>query len=208
MRIIAISSPKAVNDEAFLIKALLKNGVDIVHLRKPQSEFCDSEVRLGSFYSGTNAIGYIRALLKDLSAEERSKIIVHDYYELYEEFSLKGIHINKNIKTLPKDYKGFKTRSCHAIEEVLKYKEEFDYLFLSPVFDSISKGGYKSTFSSEQLLEASKAGVIDDKVVALGGVTINKIPFLKSLNFGGVAMLGAIYKMEALNDLKEIELYK
>ena len=62
MRIIAISSPKAVNDEAFLIKALLKNGVDIVHLRKPRSEFCDSEVRLGSFYSGTNAIGYIRGV--------------------------------------------------------------------------------------------------------------------------------------------------
>ena len=208
MRIIAISSPKAVDDEVTLIKALLKSGIDIVHLRKPQLEFCDSEVKVGSFYSGTNAIDYIRTLLKGLSAEERSRIIVHDYYELYEEFSLKGVHLNKNITNLPKGYKGFKTRSCHAVEEVLKYKEEFDYLFLSPIFDSISKGGYKSTFSSEQLIEASKAGVIDEKVIALGGITIDKIPYLKRLNFGGVAMLGAIYKVEALNELKEIEQYK
>ena len=93
-------------------------------------------------------------------------------------------------------------------ERIFVDKEEFDYLFLSPIFDSISKGGYKSTFSSEQLIEASKAGVIDEKVIALGGITIDKIPYLKRLNFGGVAMLGAIYKVEALNELKEIEQYK
>lgn len=80
----------------------------------------------------------------------------------------------------------------HTFEEVLRYKEECDYLFLSPIFDSISKRGYKSRFSDEVLRRASVEGLIDSKVIALGGVTLDKIPYLRSLNFGGVAMMGAI----------------
>jgi thiamine-phosphate pyrophosphorylase len=93
---------------------------------------------------------------------------------------------------LPKDYQGFKTRSCHSLEEVKMYKDEFDYVFLSPIFDSISKVGYKSAFDEEVLRKASEQGIIDEKVVALGGVTFDKIPYLKELNFGGAAMMGSL----------------
>ena len=127
-----------------------------------------------------------------LTAEQRSKIVIHDYPELYSEFSLRGVHINRNITSLPIGYNGSTSRSCHTFEEVLRYKEECDYLFLSPIFDSISKRGYKSRFSDEVLRRASVEGLIDSKVIALGGVTLDKIPYLRSLNFGGVAMMGAI----------------
>ena len=128
-----------------------------------------------------------------MTSEQRSRIIIHDFPELYDEFSLKGIHINKNITTLPYGYTGFKTRSCHSLEEIQLYKDEYDYLFLSPVFDSISKAGYKAGFSDEELQKASRDGIIDEKVIALGGVTFDSIPYLKKLNFGGAAMLGALY---------------
>jgi thiamine-phosphate pyrophosphorylase len=72
------------------------------------------------------------------------------------------------------------------------YKKHFDYVFLSPIFDSISKAGYKSAFTEEMLKEASDKGIIDEKVVALGGVTFDKIPYLKKLNFGGAAMMGIL----------------
>ena len=75
-------------------------------------------------------------------------------------------------------------------------------------FDSISKVGYKSGFKEEELLKASTDGLIDEKVIALGGVTFDKIPYLKRLHFGGVAMIGALYNRETLNHLKEIHLYK
>ena len=100
---------------------------------------------------------------------------------------------------MPNDYKGYKTRSCHSLEEIIKYKNDYDYLFLSPIFDSISKVGYKSEFNNQDLLEASEGGIIDEKVIALGGVTFDKIPYLKELHFGGVAMIGGLYNMEALN---------
>ena len=176
MIVIAITTPKVIDEDVCIIKALLKKGIDIIHLRKPDSN-----------------INECRNLLKGLTIEERGKIIIHNYPELYEEFALKGIHINKNVTSLPSGYNGFKTRSCHSFSEIIRYKNEFDYLFLSPIFNSISKVGYKSNFSEEELIRAASDGIIDEKGVGLGGVTFDKIPYLKSLNFGGVAMSGAIY---------------
>ena len=177
MKLIAITKPYCENDEAAFIRRLFESGFDIVHLRKPETD-----------------INYCRVLLEKLTEEERKKIIVHDYHILYEEFSLKGIHINKNVTTLPKDYQGFKTRSCHSLEKVKMYKDDFDYVFLSPIFDSISKIGYKSAFDEEVLRKASEQGIIDEKVVALGGVSFDKLSFLKELNFGGAAMMGGVLK--------------
>ena len=182
MKIIAITTPKVIDEDTFLIKNLLERGIDFVHLRKPDAD-----------------INACRKLLFELTDEERTKIIVHDFPELYFEFSLKGIHINRNVTSLPNDYKGYKTRSCHSLEEVVKYKNDYDYLFLSPIFDSISKVGYKSGFNERELLKASVDGIIDEKVIALGGVTFDKIPCLKELHFGGVAMIGSLYNMEALD---------
>lgn len=187
MKIIAITTPKVDNNDIHLIRTLFEKGIDIIHLRKPDSD-----------------IQECRKLLSRLTIEERKKIIIHDFPQLYDEFSLKGIHINRNITALPKGYTGFKTRSCHSLEEVKMYKNEYDYLFLSPIFDSISKAGYKSGFGKEQLQKASAEGIIDQKVVALGGVTFDSIHWLKELNFGGAAMLGAIYNTVALENLNNL----
>lgn len=185
MKIIAITTPKIISDDGYIIRGLLDNGVDIVHLRKPES-----------------TIDECRELLSNLGDEYRARIVVHDYPELYYEFSLRGVHINKNIGTLPDGYDGLRTRSCHSLEEVVRYKDECDYLFLSPIFDSISKAGYHSAFDECSLRQASISGVIDSRVIALGGVTFDKIDYLRNLNFGGGAMSGAIYSVDAVDGLK------
>ncbi len=176
MRLIAITTPKVTDDDAPIIGQLLDRGIDTVHLRKPDS-----------------TIDQCRALLASLGVEQRARIVIHDYPTLYDEFSLKGIHLNRNITTLPDNYRGSRSRSCHTIEEVARYKDEYDYLFLSPIFDSISKAGYHSAFSHEVLLRAAQRGIIDKKVIALGGVTFERLTYLKELGFGGAAMLGNIY---------------
>jgi thiamine-phosphate pyrophosphorylase len=174
---IAITLPDAISGEVATIRYLLANGFDIVHLRKPNVD-----------------IEYCRQLLAELTDTERSRIVVHDYYALYEEFGLRGVHLNRNIESLPSDYSGSRTRSCHSLEEVARYKAEVDYLFLSPIFDSISKVGYHSAFSHDELCQAARKGIIDSRVIALGGVTADKLAYLESLGFGGIAMSGAIYK--------------
>ena len=191
MKIIAITTPKIIDEDTYIIKGLLDRGIDTVHLRKPES-----------------SISECRKLLSTLDAEYRASIVIHDYPELYSEFSLRGIHINRNITTLPEGYNGLKTRSCHSLEEVVRYKSEYDYLLLSPIFDSISKVGYRSTFNEDVLQRASTSGIIDSKVIALGGVTLDKISYLKRLNFGGAAMVGAIYNIDALDSLNSINIYK
>ena len=186
MKIIAITTPKIIDEDASIIKYLLDRGINSIHLRKPDSDINDC-----------------RNILTELTSWERAQIIIHDYPELYYEYSLKGIHTNRNVITLPSEYNGLKTRSCHTFEEILKYKNDYDYLFLSPIFDSISKIGYKSNFKIEELHKASIDGIIDEKVIALGGVTFDKISYLKELNFGGVAMIGAIYKLDAINQITD-----
>lgn len=190
MKIIAITVPKMIDEDAYLISNLLKMGIHSIHLRKPEA-----------------TINECRQLLTKLTKEERAKIIIHDYPELYTEFSLKGIHINKNITSLPDGYNGFKTRSCHSFEEIERYKTEYDYLFLSPIFDSISKVGYKSGFTKEELLKASTSGIIDHKVIALGGITLDMMPYFRELNFGGIAMIGGIYNTNMINNLTNLNPY-
>ena len=106
------------------------------------------------------------------------------------------------------DYDKYKKHRPSDIRDLISdeyeydFADEFDYVFLSPVFDSISKAGYKAGFSMEELQEASSRGIIDEKVVALGGVTFDSIPYLKRLGFGGAAMIGSIYNAEALEYLE------
>ena len=44
--------------------------------------------------------------------------------------------------------------------------------------------------------------------IALGGVTLDKLPYLKQLNFGGIAMIGGIYNTDILNNLPNLNSYK
>lgn len=174
---IAITQPYAIDREDAIIGHLLANGFDIVHLRKPDAN-----------------IDYCRKLLNRLSPIEREHIVIHDHYSLYDEYALRGVHLNRNISSYPAHYRGTRSHSCHSFEEIKRYKKECDYLFLSPIFDSISKRGYRSQFSHAELLNASNLGIIDSKVIALGGVTPDKMDYLKSLHFGGVAMMGAVWR--------------
>ena len=77
-------------------------------------------------------------------------------------------------------------------------KSSCDYLFLSPIFNSISKQGYEAAFTPETLQEAAQKGLIDSQVVALGGITLERIQQLHDWHFGGAAFLGDIW--QRMND--------
>lgn len=178
---LVITSPSFFPGEAAFIHRLFAHGVDIVHLRKP----------------GATAEECAR-LLDGLTSDDRRRIVIHDFFELAEPYGLKGIHLNARRSTVPDGYEGHVSRSCHSLEEVKRYKDACNYVFLSPIFDSVSKQGYASAFTDETLKQASSDGVIDGKVVALGGVTPGKISYLRRLNFGGAAMLGCVNNLSAL----------
>ena len=68
-----------------------------------------------------------------------------------------------------------------------------DYVFLSPIFDSISNQGYGKAFTSEELQNAKNQGLIGERTYALGGVELSRLPALRALGFGGAAVLGALW---------------
>ena len=188
---LVITSPDFFDGEAQFLHRLFAHGVDIVHLRKP----------------GATADDCAR-LLDDLTSDDRRRIVIHDFFELAQPYGLRGIHLNARRSTVPDGWQGHVSRSCHSLEEVKRYKDACDYVFLSPIFDSVSKQGYASAFTDETLREASKDGIIDHKVVALGGVTPDKIDYLQQLNFGGAAMLGCVNSLAALPESRQIEALK
>lgn len=73
-------------------------------------------------------------------------------------------------------------------------RPRFSYMFLSPIFDSISKEGYRSAFPMEVIRSAAEDGLIDRRVFALGGVCASNIAETQAAGFGGAAVLGAMWK--------------
>jgi thiamine-phosphate pyrophosphorylase len=84
------------------------------------------------------------------------------------------------------------SRSCHSFD-CLQDSADFPYVFLSPVCDSISKPGYTGAFTPESLHQAHRQGIINGRVMALGGMNAATIPFAAACGFGGVAVLGALW---------------
>ncbi|HXD94336.1 MAG TPA: thiamine phosphate synthase, partial [Bacteroidia bacterium] len=72
-----------------------------------------------------------------------------------------------------------------------KSRRKYEYVFLSPVFDSISKTGYKSNFDLENLKPFLKK---HKNVIALGGVNTKNIELIKQVGFSGAAFIGAVWQ--------------
>lgn len=176
MKLILLSTADFFVEEDTIINALFEEGLDVLHLRKPNTEPVYSE-----------------RLLTLLPQQWHSRIVVHEHFYLKDEFNLKGIHLNKANPTPPQNYKGHISRSCHSIDELRQMRPDFDYLFLSPVFDSITYPERKRAFDDETLHAAVRAGLIDRKVMAAGGVNSETLPRLIDYGFGGAVILGDLW---------------
>lgn len=186
MKIIVITTPNFIKGEESIIPHLLQLGVDIVHIRKP---------------SATRE--QLALLLDSLPKWCYDRLVVHDCLELANEYHLRGIHLNRRNHTIPDNFTGSLSMSCHSLEEVEIKKDMAEYVFLSPIFNSISKSGYNSAFSKEELHNAMKQGTIDHKVIALGGVSAVNIDTVKDLGFGGAALLGDIWDRTESSDFDD-----
>lgn len=177
---ILISPERIIENEYEKVETFINEKVfDIFHLRKPN-------------YS----LDEMRNYLSHLSPEVLQCTVIHSHYELALEFPVKGIHLTFRTSIhhseLSQTY-NVVSMSCHSFVEVEENEHfEFEYLFLSPIFESISKDGYSGDFKKEELITfLSKR---KKPVIALGGVSDEKIKECHEMGFGGVAMLGAVWQ--------------
>ena len=165
---------------------MFEHGLETLHLRKPNSSLKD-----------------LVEYLELIPSEYHNRIIIHSHHKLVKKFNLKGVHFSKahrdkKYNTTLK-YLSFRlrfgniliTRSCHKIDKLKDNSDRYAYVFLSPMFESISKKSHSGLFS-ERHIKKTLANTIR-KVYALGGVDESKFKELNDLGFEGVALLGAIW---------------
>jgi len=83
--------------------------------------------------------------------------------------------------------------SVHSTSEIFRYANLYDYLLLSPAFDSISNIGYNSKFNLRKLKKFIETEKINSQIVAFGGMNDTKISKVKELGFEGISLLGFIW---------------
>lgn len=171
MKQILITQDFFYDDEANQINDFLDFDENIfrIHIRKPQAKKDD--------YAN---------LLKKIKKENLSKITIHDYFDLANDFVGIGINLNQRNNFVPNGFCGFVSQSCHSLKELEFSKKNTNYQFLSPIFDSISKKGYKSNFD---LIELKNNIFVDKNTIALGGVNAQNVAILTEIGFGGFATL-------------------
>lgn len=177
MKLVILTKSTFFVEEDKILASLFDEGMEDLHLFKPGSSPMYSE-----------------RLLTLLPEECHRKITVHEHFYLKEEYNLAGIHIdNPQNDNIPNGYKGQISRSCDNIDQLRDMKRNSHYVFLKNIFDCIEFKDEKSTFTLQQLEDASERGIIDKKVYALGGMSLENVRIAKKLGFGGVVICGDLW---------------
>ena len=190
MKLIIMTKPTFFVEEDKILTTLFEEGLENLHLYKPNS-----------------APMYSERLLTLLSDYCRKRITVHEHFYLKDEYRLKGIHIDNATSELPIGYKGNVSRTCRNLDELKVAKKQSDYVLLRNIFDSQTNLNEKTSFSLESLKDAARHGLIDRHVYAQGGINMENLRIIKDLGFGGVVICGDLWNRFDIHhgmDYKEV----
>lgn len=186
MKYIVLTPPEDIPNEINHIHSLFDNdNLQILHVHKPNY-----------------TIEQLKKYINKINAQYHARIVLHAYPQFLNEqhplnelsFELKGIHLPERVRKdrlpLPSNFKVIST-SFHELHDVIHNEENFEYVFLSPIFNSISKKGYNAAFDMNEL----KAALVKSNhaVIALGGMDKGKQEIISELGFAGMGVLGAVW---------------
>jgi thiamine-phosphate pyrophosphorylase len=189
---IVITKPTAAAKEINTIHALFENGLELLHIRKPN--FSASEMN---------------AFIALIALEFRPQLVLHSHHQLAEDLGVNRFHLTQKKRmevssSFLYEYilRGIRiSTSTHSIQDFNQLGACFEYAFLSPVFPSISKANYQSEID---LFEAIKDRTqFSTQLIALGGITSENIKTTIARGFDCVAVLGSIW-----NTNKPVENFK
>lgn len=179
MKTVVITAETFLKDEIEHIEELFDAGLQRLHIRKP---FADSN--------------RIKRFIGSINSSFHNRIIVHKHTELIHYFNLAGVHVNRSqFKSLRMPF-GIVSTSVHAQAELEELDRQEGQLFISPVYDSISKKGYLGNCELLSLGRHARKGTL----IALGGINDQNIQKVKEHGFDGAALLGYIWESD--NPLK------
>lgn len=198
MKLIVISPSGETESEISYLLSMFDQGLPTYHLRKTNF----STRKLKNF-------------LAEIPEKYHDRIVIHSHHELAMAFNLKGIYISsvhkkQKLKTSLKMFwiKFHKRKllvSCtlRSIGDILNYSPKYNYVFLSPVFNSLS-GNFQAGFTEQNLHHA--LSITQYTVIARGGISTETIQKAHKLGFHGVAFYSGIWKTK--NPLEEFKKIK
>jgi len=188
MKSIVISESSEFDGEVDIIHQLFENGLDYFHVRKPK----------------LTTSGLKKFLLR-IDPKWRSRVVTHSHHELALSCGLMGIHLTETHRKKKKFSTWLRLQyillkkpgttvstSFHNISSLRRYDSRYNYVFISPIFESISKVGYRNTFNDEALMKGLETTSYE--VMAMGGVNTDKIEKVKEYGFKGFVLLGALWQ--------------
>lgn len=193
--LVIISYPTTVEDEANIINVLFDEGLELLHLRKPEIEIDD-----------------LCLLLEKIKPEYRFQIALHQHHEIANNFGINRLHftemkrkkLNEEKLLQLKSEKNVLSTSIHQMADYQNLSSCFDYTFYGPVFNSISKHGYTSTIPIDFVFPVQLNG---PKPIAIGGIDATNMQRALDMEFYGVAALGTIWQKpgESVQQFKTLQ---
>ncbi len=201
MKHVLLTSPYDVKFETDIINRLFREGLDELHIRKPQFKK-----------------DQMRAYIERIDPAFHDRLVLHSFYSLIHKFGISRIHIGeewrKNIflrfflsKFVLKGKKVSKSTTVHSYKSLYHTKPDIEEVMLGPVFAHTASDVYVQLIKSEKLVKAiDQAGL---PILALGGVGIETADFFKDNGFSGYVLQSYIWKsidpVRAFIDLKNFE---
>ncbi|CAH0337043.1 Thiamine-phosphate synthase [Flavobacterium sp. CECT 9288] len=179
---IVISNPTLIANEIHTIHALIENGLELLHIRKP--DFSETEMK---------------TFVSKIKTAFRHQLALHSHHQLALELGINRIHFTEKtrIETPEEQLKKWKksgyilSTSIHKMSDFEALSSVFDYAFFGPVFESISKPNYVSNLDFKKELEQRKNNTT--ALIAIGGITSENIKTALTFGFDDVALLGNIW---------------
>lgn len=177
-------------DEASIINSLFEAGLEILHIRKPGA-----------------GVDEIRNLIETIHSKYYLRIALHQHHKIGSDYGIKRLHfpedqrlgISEEALMQLKVYKNILSTSIHQVETYNTLSASFEYSFFGPVFNSLSKQGYRSSLKSDFIFPVMNN---HPKVIAIGGVELKNIQQVKQMQFHGAAALGTIWEKPAESILR------
>lgn len=179
---IVITSPIRTGNEINTIHALFENGLELLHIRKP--DFSETEMK---------------TFVSKIKTAFRHQLVLHSHHQLALELGIDRIHFTEKnrIATSLESIENWKksgytlSTSIHQMSDFEALSSVFDYAFFGPVFESISKPNYVSNLDFKKELKQRKNNT--SALIALGGITAENIKTALAFGFDDVALLGSIW---------------
>lgn len=189
IRITAMSGSGMSEEEVAEAVKMLDAGLNGFHIRKPRISRKEMKEYL---------LLYPEAY--------RNRLVLHSFHDLAHRLKLGGIHISRSHRKRNRMYRIrlrlkrlvnpglIVTRSFHTLTGIAEDRRRYSYAFLSPVFDSASKGTLGSGYSERALLMTLKQARCP--IYAMGGVNPENLTRAASLGFTGAMLAGVLWRSD------------